>query len=308
MSRTLNRSCCSFLLATFLLIVTSTRVYGAGAGSSKWGINNRNDLTSRGLFSQINGSEVMAQAGATATLHCQVNTHLGDGLVSWVRRRDYNLLTVGEQVHSSDQRFGIKVASESNDWMLTIRWVQPEDGGQYECQVPSHPPQSLFVNLRVVEAHSEIAGGPDRYIHTGSALRLACLMRKMTEPPVYVFWYREDRMINYDKLRGVVVKTTRDVSTLYLNSVTREDAGNYTCVPSNARPSSVLVHVVQKENPAGLQQETTAEKEPTPTNSAPLPPLQVQRGTTAISSATELFQSLVLLPIFTAVLANFRAR
>ena len=38
-----------------------------------------------------------------------------------------------------------------------------EDGGQYECQATTHPPQSIFVNLRVVgewrpffEARTEI--------------------------------------------------------------------------------------------------------------------------------------------------------
>ena len=49
------------------------------------------------------------------------------------------------------------------------------------------------------EAHAEIMGGPERYIHHGSSLKLVCLLKGATEPPVYVFWYRGERMINYDK-------------------------------------------------------------------------------------------------------------
>ena len=67
-----------------------------------------------------------------------------------MRRRDYHLLTVGRQVYSSDHRLGVKVSPDGRDWMLTIRWVEPKDSGYYECQVSSHPPQALMVDLNVV--------------------------------------------------------------------------------------------------------------------------------------------------------------
>jgi len=35
------------------------------------------------------------------------------------------------------------------------------DGGMYECQATTHPPQSIFVNLRVVAAYAEIIGTKD---------------------------------------------------------------------------------------------------------------------------------------------------
>ncbi|CAL4152737.1 unnamed protein product [Meganyctiphanes norvegica] len=201
-------------------------------------------------------------------MHCQLSSSLADGMVSWVRRRDYHLLTVGRQAYSSDQRVGVKVSPDGSDWVLTIRFVAPHDAGQYECQVSSHPPQALMVNLHVVEAHAEILGKPERHIHVGSSLHLECLLRGATEPPVYVFWYRGDRMINYDDERGVVVENKRTSSELYIHSVTRRDEGNYTCFPSNATPASVAVHVIQRENPAGLQQETNSEDESTSSTSA----------------------------------------
>ncbi|XP_068220444.1 opioid-binding protein/cell adhesion molecule homolog [Palaemon carinicauda] len=168
--------------------------------------------------------------------------------VSWVRRRDYHLLTVGRQVYSSDARVGVKVSPDGCDWTLTVRWVATHDAGLYECQVSSHPPQALMINLSVVEAHAEIIGGTERFIHSGSSLMLVCLLKGATEPPTFVFWYRGDRMINYDKERGVTVDNTKKLSKLYVTSVSREDEGNYTCLPSNASPASVSVTVVQREH------------------------------------------------------------
>lgn len=35
-------------------------------------------------------------------------------------------------------------------WSLRIRNVNREDAGVYECQATTHPPQSIFVRLKVV--------------------------------------------------------------------------------------------------------------------------------------------------------------
>lgn len=53
--------------------------------------------------------------------------------VTWVRRRDRQLLTVGTATHSVDTRFMIRVSSA--DWALVIRHVTLDDAGLYECQV-----------------------------------------------------------------------------------------------------------------------------------------------------------------------------
>lgn len=51
-------------------------------------------------------------------------------------------------------------------------------------------------------------------------------------------------MINYDKERGVTVLSDRKSSVLAVNAADKQDSGNYTCVPSNARPASINVHVL----------------------------------------------------------------
>ncbi|XP_046399299.1 uncharacterized protein LOC124165818 [Ischnura elegans] len=204
------------------------------------------------VFTSENCTLVMAQTGSTPMLHCEVGD-IGEGTVSWIRRKDYHLLTVGLAPYASDDRFFTAHVRHAQDWTLHIRHAEVKDAGLYECQVSTHPPTSLFVELQLVEARAEILGGPDKHVKSGSALRLTCLLRRSTEPPVYVFWYRDDRMINYDANSGVLVRHGRHSSDLEIRSAKPADSGNYSCVPSNAKPASIHVHILNGEKPAAMQ-------------------------------------------------------
>jgi len=117
----------------------------------------------------------------------------------------------------------------------------------------------------VAEARAEIVGAPDIHIKAGSNLRLVCQVRFATELPEFVFWYRADKMVNYDEEGVTVIAPSPSatpapgthahhshqhthpvhVSQLLVEKASMRDSGNYTCTPSNALPASIMVHVLQ---------------------------------------------------------------
>ncbi|EFA07139.2 hypothetical protein TcasGA2_TC010130 [Tribolium castaneum] len=211
-----------------------------------------------GVFATENCTVVVAQIGGTATLPCVVRK-FNNGVVSWIRKRDYHLLTVGPTTYNTDDRFLVEHVRHLQNWGLLIKHVQLSDAGFYECQMSTHPPTSILIELKVTKALAEIQGAPDLYMRAGSLLRLVCTLRHSTEPPAYVFWYHEQKMINYDP--GVTVKEGRSSSVLLLQDADKSHNGNYTCSPSNAVPASINVHVLNataEEKPAAMQHANTS--------------------------------------------------
>ncbi|RZF46969.1 hypothetical protein LSTR_LSTR015482 [Laodelphax striatellus] len=88
-------------------------------------------------------TNITAQLGGTAFLHCRVRK-LGERSVSWVRRRDWHILTSGVLTYTNDERFQVVHEDNSDDWNLQIKYVQKRDNGTYECQDGNLSP-SLFV-------------------------------------------------------------------------------------------------------------------------------------------------------------------
>lgn len=106
-------------------------------------------------------------------------------------------------------------------------------------------------------AKAVIEGGPDLFIRTGSSINLTCEISRSPEPPHFVFWYHNDRMINYVSAKGEITLhkggPEKIVSRLYIRKAVSLDSGNYTCDPANAEPVSISVHVVNGEKPAAMQ-------------------------------------------------------
>ncbi|XP_076259793.1 lachesin-like [Rhynchophorus ferrugineus] len=244
----------------FSLFVRHRRSYSEQHRKSKealLGIGNAVKSAAHGgkstVFITENCTVVVAQIGGTATLPCVVRK-FSNGVVSWIRKQDYHLLTVGVATYNADDRYMVEHVRHLQNWGLLIKHVQPSDAGLYECQVSTHPPTSIVVELKVTKAQAEIQGAPDLYIRSGSMLRLVCTLKHSTEPPAFVFWYHEQRMINYDP--GVTVKEGRSSSILHLQDAEKIHNGNYTCSPSNAVPASINVHVLNataEEKPAAMQ-------------------------------------------------------
>lgn len=70
--------------------------------------------------------------------------------VSWIRKKDLHILTVGKFAYTKDDRYSTVHLENSDDWTLKIRYPVKEDEGIYECQVSTVPKISLKVQLNVV--------------------------------------------------------------------------------------------------------------------------------------------------------------
>ena len=75
--------------------------------------------------------------------------------VSW---SEMSLLTTHQLVFSADSRFSI-VQDESYNWRLVIQSAQERDAASYLCQVNTHPPATLLVQLIVIGAVSLVMSG-----------------------------------------------------------------------------------------------------------------------------------------------------
>lgn len=55
--------------------------------------------------------------------------------MTWVRIRDWHILTSGLLTYTADARFRVKHATDAFEWTLEIKYLQKRDEGTYYCQV-----------------------------------------------------------------------------------------------------------------------------------------------------------------------------
>lgn len=89
------------------------------------------------IFDNSLVTNVTAQFGGTAHLPCKVrNIKYEDNPVSWIRRRDWHILSSGNiGTFTKDQRFQLLHVPNSHEWTLMIKYIQNRDEGTYVCQV-----------------------------------------------------------------------------------------------------------------------------------------------------------------------------
>lgn len=213
-----------------------------------------NNLLLKPEFDNDNRRTVVASVGSTAYLHCKIN-HLGDRAVTWIRKHDVQILTVGTFTYTTDPRFSAHTNERGDEWVLRITGSTMNDEGGYECQVSTDPKISTTFHLHVVVAYAEMEGQYEQYMNSGGDIDLRCSVPRVTKPPDYILWYHGKKVINYSVRSGVQVFTNRKKksSRLLIKNAGVADSGNYTCVPSNAKAASVIVHVIQEETPAAIQ-------------------------------------------------------
>ncbi|KAF2363187.1 Immunoglobulin V-set domain [Trinorchestia longiramus] len=210
--------------------------------------------TTHPTFDTSTPSKVLAAVGQTAYLHCRVH-HLGDRVVTWIRKHDVHVLTVALFTYTKDSRFTALHSEASNDWTLRLASPQVSDSGTYECQVSTEPSISRIFQLQVVEARAHIDGPTEIHMMSGSNINLTCEVTGSPEPPQYIYWYAGKTLINYSERGGISVVTDKRTRTsrLVVSRATLADSGNYTCAPANAESSSVSVYILNGEHPAAMQ-------------------------------------------------------
>ncbi|XP_071039379.1 uncharacterized protein [Parasteatoda tepidariorum] len=202
----------------------------------------------RPYFDNSTDRNVTFQLSKPSYLHCRIR-QLGDRVVSWVRQRDLHILTVGKYTYTTDQRYTSIHMDDTDDWTLEIKYTQKLDAGIYECQVSTEPKMSLPIQLNVVIAEAKVLEGPALYIQSGSTINLTCIVKEYAVPPIYVFWYHDDQMIDYETQKGRGIKVTTEkgpttYSRFRIEKAQATDSGNYSCQASYADPANITVHVL----------------------------------------------------------------
>ncbi|XP_071531607.1 zwei Ig domain protein zig-8-like [Panulirus ornatus] len=195
-----------------------------------------------------------------AYLHCIVHNR-GNNTVSWIRASDLHILTVAQYTYTADDRFEVIHSPDSNphSWILKINSVQPRDSGRYECQVNTHPtvPITFPVHLTVFVPTARILGSPERYVDRGSTINLTCIINFNPESPTEIFWYHENKVINYDsrdsRVSAITDRGSLTKTILLIHDATDSASGTYSCVPSLSTTASVKIHILNGETPAAMQ-------------------------------------------------------
>ncbi|XP_066963146.1 zwei Ig domain protein zig-8-like [Macrobrachium rosenbergii] len=196
---------------------------------------------------------VSTAVGQTAYLHCHV-ADLGDkAQVSWIRKRDLHVLSSGQVVFASDQRFQVLHPVDSDKWTLQIKYTQTRDAGIYECQVNTEPKISKSYFLSVVESRAKILG--PEYVKAGSTINLTCVVNQPSTQSL-VYWYHNKEILDYEGSVSINTRSAGEQTTSHLTitKATTKHSGNYTCWPTSAQPASAIVNVVEEgEQPAAMQ-------------------------------------------------------
>ncbi|XP_015790826.1 Down syndrome cell adhesion molecule homolog [Tetranychus urticae] len=206
---------------------------------------------------------VTAQLGKSTFLKCRIK-HITDHTISWVRQKDLHIISAGPFVYTSDERFEPKHVDHTDEWYLHIKYVQTADTGTYECQISTEPKMSLPFYLNVIEAKSEILGGPSTYYQSKDTINLTCIINQTASPPLFVYWFKDNQVLGFlsqtvnpsdSRIRVSTIKGPISISTLEITNARSSDSGNYSCrpVPQYVDPANITVNVLNGDNPAAMQ-------------------------------------------------------
>ena len=94
-----------------------------------------------------------------------------------------------------------------------------------------------------------IAGPSEVHVRQDSTLSLTCSLHGPQEVNSTLEWYHNEQRIDLEQVRGAISLASERrehfiKSRLLIPRAAVHDGGNYSCVPTQALPVSVLVHVL----------------------------------------------------------------
>jgi len=199
--------------------------------------------------------KVWAPKGGTASIECHV-ANLGDRAVSWIRKRDLHILTIGSITYTADRRFQSSQSLDSTVWRLSIEPTLHTDAGMYECQISTEPKISKLYKLTITDSVAKIAGGRSVYMREGSLLNISCTIQGQVKAAEEILWFRDKHLLNSSGRGGISITTDKvsGRSRLEVWGSRLADSGEYYCKPSNALPDSVTIHVLTGGDLAAIQE------------------------------------------------------
>jgi len=199
--------------------------------------------------------KVWAPKGGTAAIECHV-ANLGDRAVSWIRKRDLHILTIGSITYTADRRFQSSQSLDSTVWRLSIEPTLHTDAGMYECQISTEPKISKLFKLTITDSVAKIAGGRSVYMREGSLLNISCTIQGQVKAAQEILWFRDKHLLNSSGRGGISITTDKvsGRSRLEVWGSRLADSGEYSCKPDNALPDSVAIHVLTGGDLAAIQE------------------------------------------------------
>ena len=161
--------------------------------------------------------EVTVATGDTLTLSCHLDNE-SNNVVIW--KKSDRVLFAGNIRVRHDKRVGV-----SPDSVLTIAPAQPQDQGEYSCEIEDSRGQVAVFSQRVIILQPPVVKisqvGEYLAVKQGTNLALNCVGSGVPVPEVR--WRRGSRLLS----RGL------GEAGVLLEYVTREDAGDLVCEASN---------------------------------------------------------------------------
>lgn len=216
-----------------------------------------------------NNYTMVTTTGHSVMLRCRYK-HLNDKQISWIRMKDWHILTSNSFLYISDKRFKLVRNRQRYEWALEIANVTMSDNGTYQCQVAvGENMLSTFIHLYVKQPEVRIIGAREYTVLPGEPINITCFITQAVHP-VQISWFSNNRTL-YSSPPSLIITTKRHVgnkhlaaldshlmmptvvnasSSLVLPAITRAYTGVVTCRSSDSLSDSVHLFVGTKADKA----------------------------------------------------------